>query len=51
MDKYERADVACKDDSCDGVQAYVYQLQIRSADEPMTTFFTCVKCLKRWQEN
>lgn len=29
----------CKDEKCDGSRAYFYQLQIRSADEPMTTFF------------
>ncbi|KAK1364169.1 Transcription elongation factor [Heracleum sosnowskyi] len=26
-----------------------YQLQTRSADEPMTTFVTCVNCNKRWK--
>lgn len=26
-----------------------YQLQTRSADEPMTTFVTCVNCQKRWK--
>ena len=26
-----------------------YQLQTRSADEPMTTYITCVKCNKRWK--
>jgi len=26
-----------------------YQLQTRSADEPMTTFVTCVKCGNRWK--
>ena len=26
-----------------------YQLQTRSADEPMTTYVTCVKCSKRWK--
>lgn len=26
-----------------------YQLQIRSADEPMTTFVTCQKCGKKWK--
>ncbi len=26
-----------------------YQLQTRSADEPMTTFVTCMNCNKRWK--
>ena len=26
-----------------------YQLQTRSADEPMTTFVTCLKCNARWK--
>lgn len=26
-----------------------YQLQTRSADEPMTTFVTCINCNNRWK--
>ena len=26
-----------------------YQMQTRSADEPMTTFFTCLECDLRWK--
>ena len=26
-----------------------YQMQTRSADEPMTTYVTCVKCNKHWK--
>jgi transcription elongation factor S-II len=26
-----------------------YQLQTRSADEPMTTFVTCLECTKKWK--
>lgn len=29
----------CKDEKCEGQRAFFYQLQTRSADEPMTTFF------------
>jgi hypothetical protein len=31
--------VNCPKEDCDGDEAYFYQLQIRSADEPMTSFF------------
>ena len=30
-------------------QCTYYQLQTRSADEPMTTFVTCLKCGTRWK--
>ena len=33
----------CKEKKCS-----YYQLQIRSSDEPMTTFVTCVNCGNRW---
>ena len=31
--------VQCPRDDCDGSEAFFYQVQIRSADEPMTTFY------------
>ena len=31
--------VQCPEDTCDGARAFFYQVQIRSADEPMTTFY------------
>lgn len=34
---------------CKQRKATFYQLQTRSADEPMTTFVTCVNCGKRWK--
>lgn len=30
--------------------AYYYQMQTRSADEPMTIFNTCVSCDHTWRE-
>jgi DNA-directed RNA polymerase subunit M/transcription elongation factor TFIIS len=35
---------------CKKNQCSYYQLQTRSADEPMTTFITCLNCNKRWKE-
>ena len=34
----------CKSNTCT-----FYQLQTRSADEPMTTFVTCLNCGNRWK--
>ena len=34
----------CKSSNCT-----YYQLQTRSADEPMTTFVSCQNCGKRWK--
>jgi transcription elongation factor S-II len=34
---------------CKSTQCTYYQLQTRSADEPMTTFVTCIKCNARWK--
>ena len=34
----------CKSNKCT-----YYQLQTRSADEPMTTFVTCIECGNRWK--
>lgn len=42
--------VRCKDETCDGTRAFFYQVQIRSADEPMTVFYKCTVCGTRWRE-
>ena len=34
---------------CKGNQCTYYQMQTRSADEPMTTFVTCLLCSARWK--
>ena len=34
---------------CKKNETTYYQLQTRSADEPMTTFVTCLNCGKRWK--
>jgi len=34
---------------CGSKECSYYQLQTRSADEPMTTFVTCIKCGCRWK--
>ena len=36
--------------SCSHNRAYFLQIQIRSADEPSTTFYKCVKCAKTWSD-
>lgn len=34
---------------CKSKKCTYYQLQTRSADEPMTTFVTCIDCGNRWK--
>ena len=34
---------------CKSTRCSYYQLQTRSADEPMTTFVTCINCGNRWK--
>ena len=34
---------------CKSTACTYYQLQTRSADEPMTTFVTCTNCGQRWK--
>lgn len=35
---------------CGNKKAYFWSMQTRSADEPETRFFRCVKCNKTWRE-
>lgn len=34
---------------CKSKKTTYYQMQTRSADEPMTTFITCMECANRWK--
>lgn len=40
-----------EDAPCDSTKAYYIQLQMRSADEPATVFFKCVKCGHQWRQD
>ncbi|EON95948.1 putative dna-directed rna polymerase iii subunit rpc10 protein [Phaeoacremonium minimum UCRPA7] len=50
-DNAQKHTVQCPAEDCDGNEAAYFQVQIRSADEPMTTFYKCMKCGHRWREN
>lgn len=50
-DNVDQTTTQCPVESCGNDKAYFFQLQIRSADEPMTTFLKCVKCGHQWREN
>lgn len=36
---------------CQSYKTSYYQMQTRSADEPLTTFVTCHNCTKKWKMN
>jgi Transcription factor S-II (TFIIS) len=38
-DNAQKGSVQCPRDGCDGQEAAYFQVQIRSADEPMTSFY------------
>lgn len=50
-DNVDQTTTQCPVESCGFDKAYFFQLQIRSADEPMTTFLKCTKCGHQWREN
>lgn len=50
-DNADKTPAQCPKDNCSGYEAAFYQVQIRSADEPMTTFLKCMTCGARWREN
>lgn len=45
-----RATDQFKCNRCKKSQCTYYEMQTRSADEPMTLFITCVNCGKRWRQ-
>ena len=51
--RYSRKTTANTEMYCSGCRKKTkcdyYQMQTRSADEPMTTFVTCLECDKRWK--
>ena len=51
--KYETKLVAATDSftcrKCKSKECNYYQMQTRSADEPMTTFVSCINCGSRWK--
>ena len=51
--KYETKQVAATDTftcrKCKSKECNYYQMQTRSADEPMTTFVSCINCGNRWK--
>lgn len=47
----QQIQVQCARNGCTGNRAYFMQMQIRSADEPMTTFYKCIDCGHVWREN
>jgi len=44
----DKTQARCPD--CQHDTAYFMQIQIRSADEPMTCFYKCCKCSTQWNE-
>ncbi|KAI8910906.1 hypothetical protein EDD86DRAFT_189203 [Gorgonomyces haynaldii] len=47
-DNVDQTDATCP--KCENSRAYYLQIQTRSADEPMTTFYKCTKCRWDWKE-
>jgi DNA-directed RNA polymerase III subunit RPC11 len=44
----DQVEARCPGEDCDSKRAYYKQAQLRGADEPMTIFYKCVKCGRRW---
>ena len=46
----DKTEIRCTNPACDSTEAFYLQIQIRSADEPMTTFYRCAKCGTNWSD-
>eukprot|EP00999_Lentomonas_sp_LEN2_P001848 NODE_2971_length_472_cov_37.631884_g2921_i0.p2 GENE.NODE_2971_length_472_cov_37.631884_g2921_i0~~NODE_2971_length_472_cov_37.631884_g2921_i0.p2 ORF type:complete len:108 (+),score=2.19 NODE_2971_length_472_cov_37.631884_g2921_i0:74-397(+) len=46
----EKTEAQCPNKECESTSANFFQMQTRSADEPMTIFYRCVECGERWKE-
>mmetsp|Transcript_9331 Transcript_9331/g.10849 ORF Transcript_9331/g.10849 Transcript_9331/m.10849 type:complete len:110 (+) Transcript_9331:111-440(+) len=44
----DKTAAVCPQCSCS--EAYFMQMQIRSADEPMSVFYKCVQCSNQWND-
>ncbi|KXT07325.1 hypothetical protein AC578_508 [Pseudocercospora eumusae] len=47
----DKTEAKCPNEQCESREAYFRQVQIRSADEPMTRFYRCIECTREWREN
>ena len=46
----DKTEALCPNSKCGHREALYKMFQTRSADEPMTCFYKCVKCGERWKE-
>ena len=44
-------EILCTKEACGNQKAYFRQIQIRSGDEPMTTFYCCTECGEIWRQD
>ena len=47
-DDVDKTEARCP--ACGHREAFFMQMQLRSADEPMTVFYKCTNCGHRWNE-
>ena len=46
----DRTAAVCPNVKCGHNEAFFMQMQIRSADEPMSVFYKCCKCGNQWND-